>query len=74
MQGDRVVAVGDDDAALLALAGPGTLRLDLRGRIARPGVIDAHAHMGREGLRRIYVLRGDRLVAVRPISARGKMP
>src|SRR5262245_11139552 len=53
VRGDRLVAVGDD-AAVLALAGPDTVRVDLGGRTVMPGLIDAHAHMDREGLRRIY--------------------
>src|SRR5262249_23799747 len=53
VRGDRLVAVGDD-SAVLELAGPDTVRLDLQGRTVMPGLIDAHAHMDREGLRRIY--------------------
>src|SRR5262249_8985115 len=43
-----------DDSAVLELAGPDTVRADLQGRTVMPGLIDAHAHMDREGLRRIY--------------------
>jgi predicted amidohydrolase YtcJ len=50
VRGDRIVAVGDD-ATVLALAGPRTVRVDLRGRTLLPGFVDAHAHMDREGLR-----------------------
>ncbi|HZR98992.1 MAG TPA: amidohydrolase, partial [Chloroflexota bacterium] len=50
VRGDRIVAVGDD-ATVLALAGPRTVRVDLRGRTVLPGFVDAHAHMDREGLR-----------------------
>src|SRR5262249_1026592 len=53
VRGDRLVGVGDD-SAVLALAGPDTVRVDLHGRTVMPGLIDAHAHMDREGLRRIY--------------------
>jgi len=38
----RVVAVGHDE--VLDLAGPGTERVDLRGRLLVPGFIDAHVH------------------------------
>lgn len=41
IKGERVIAVGDT-ATILALAGPGTRRLDLGGRTAVPGLNDAH--------------------------------
>jgi len=50
--GDRVAAVGAS-AELLALAAPNTRRVDLRGRAVVPGLIDAHAHMDREGLKAV---------------------
>src|SRR3954452_16066927 len=63
VQGERVVAVGDD-AAVLALGGPATRRVDLRGRTLMPGLVDAHAHMDREGLRGLYPsLAGARSIA-----------
>jgi len=40
----RIVAVGDD-AEIRALAGPLTDTLDLGGRVALPGFIDAHTHL-----------------------------
>jgi predicted amidohydrolase YtcJ len=43
-RGDRVVAVGDD-AAVRALAGPATRIIDLHGRSATPGLVDAHCHL-----------------------------
>lgn len=62
-RGDRIVAVGDD-AALRPLAGPLTRCIDLRGKAVIPGLIDAHAHMDREGLRSVYPsLAGARSVA-----------
>jgi predicted amidohydrolase YtcJ len=51
--GDRIAAVGRD-AEILALAHPGTRRLDLRGRTVIPGLIDAHAHLDREGLKDVF--------------------
>ena len=44
ISGDRVVAVGDS-AAIQALAGPSTRRLDLGGRTVVPGFNDAHQHI-----------------------------
>jgi predicted amidohydrolase YtcJ len=43
-RGDQVVAVGDD-AAVRALAGPSTRVIDLHGRSATPGLVDAHCHL-----------------------------
>jgi predicted amidohydrolase YtcJ len=43
LEGDRIVAVGSDSECL-ALAGPGTRRIDLKGRSLTPGFIDAHHH------------------------------
>jgi len=43
-RGEQVVAVGDD-AAIRALAGPATRVIDLHGRSATPGLIDAHCHL-----------------------------
>src|SRR5262245_31620284 len=39
-RGDQIVAVGDD-AAIRALAGPSTRVIDLHGRSATPGLVDA---------------------------------
>src|SRR5215211_4831609 len=49
IRGDRVVAVGDD-AAILALAGPATRRVELAGRAVVPGFNDAHIHLWKEGM------------------------
>jgi predicted amidohydrolase YtcJ len=50
VRGDRIAAVGTgDDVA--PLIGPDTRRLDLRGRLAVPGLFDGHAHLDREGLK-----------------------
>ncbi len=40
----RILALGDD-AAVLALAGPQTRRIDLRGKLVLPGLCDAHIHL-----------------------------
>jgi len=41
--GERIVAVGSDEA-MAELAGPGTQRIDIAGRLLVPGFIDAHVH------------------------------
>src|SRR5205823_6052693 len=43
-KGDRIVAVGDA-ATVRALAGPSTRVIDLHGRSATPGLVDAHCHL-----------------------------
>ena len=53
IKGDLVQAAGSDQD-VLALAGPHTKTIDLKGRTVIPGIIDIHAHMDREGLKRIY--------------------
>ena len=49
---DRIVAVGRN-AEIRALAHGYTCLIDLGGRAVMPGLIDAHAHMDREGLKSI---------------------
>lgn len=49
ISGDVVVAVGDD-AAITAIAGPTTRRVDLAGRAVLPGFNDAHVHFWKEGM------------------------
>ncbi|HIM63876.1 MAG TPA: hypothetical protein EYM42_14250, partial [Dehalococcoidia bacterium] len=51
VSGDSIQAVGSD-RDMLALSGAGTEAIDLRGRTVIPGIIDIHAHMDREGLKR----------------------
>jgi len=51
ISGESIQAVGSD-RDLLALAGAGTEAIDLHGRTVIPGIIDIHAHMDREGLKR----------------------
>jgi len=48
----RILAVGTTDE-IERLAGPGTERIDLAGRTATPGLIDAHAHFSQGGLVRL---------------------
>jgi predicted amidohydrolase YtcJ len=45
IRGDRIIAVGTTPA-LLSLAGPATLRVELGGRVVVPGFNDAHRHLG----------------------------
>jgi predicted amidohydrolase YtcJ len=49
----RIVARGTD-REMLALATRGTRRIDLEGRAATPGLIDAHAHISDAGLAALY--------------------
>jgi len=48
----RILAVGTTEE-IERLAGPGTERIDLAGRTATPGLIDAHAHFSQGGLVRL---------------------
>lgn len=48
----RIEAVGSN-RAIRALAGPTTTVVDLRGRTATPGLIDAHAHISSGGLAQV---------------------
>lgn len=52
IRGDRIAAVGGD-ADTGPLIGPHTTVTDLRGRTVMPGLIDGHAHMDREGLKKV---------------------
>jgi predicted amidohydrolase YtcJ len=54
----RFQAVGDE-RDIMALAGAGTLRIDLRGRRVIPGLIDSHMHVIRGGLNYNRELRWD---------------
>ena len=45
VRGERITAVGTTER-IAALAGPGTRRIDVRGRVVIPGLNDAHAHQG----------------------------
>ncbi len=63
IRGDRIAALGTDEE-IARLIGPDTRRIDLRGRLAVPGLFDGHAHMDREGLK----LRWPSLAAARSIE------
>jgi len=63
VRGDRIAALGAD-GEIARLAGPDTRRVDLRGRLAVPGLLDGHAHMDREGLK----LRWPSLAGARSIG------
>jgi predicted amidohydrolase YtcJ len=63
VRGGRIAALGQE-SEIAGLIGPDTRRLDLRGRLAVPGLIDGHAHMDREGLK----LRWPSLAAARSIG------
>ncbi len=52
IRGSRIQAVGTNDA-IKAFAGPNTRVIDLNGHAVIPGIVDAHAHMDREGLKKI---------------------
>ena len=49
VQGDRIVAVGDD-RTILASRGPNTRAIDLHGRTVLPGLFDSHVHALEAGL------------------------
>jgi predicted amidohydrolase YtcJ len=53
LTGDRITAVGTS-ADMRRLAGADTRILELHGRTVIPGLVDAHAHMDREGLKSLY--------------------
>src|SRR5689334_265581 len=53
LAGDRITAVGAS-ADVRRLAGADTRVIDLHGRAVIPGLVDAHAHMDREGLKTLY--------------------
>lgn len=58
VRGDQIVAVGSNQE-IARLAGPGTRRIDLRGRAVVPGLIDNHMHLLRYGTTWKYEVRWD---------------
>ena len=44
VKGERIQFLGND-AQILAYAGPNTRKIDLKGRLVIPGVIDSHTHL-----------------------------
>ncbi len=54
VRGERVLATGDEEA-IAALVGPGTRVVDLAGRLAVPGLNDAHLHLLPLGLAMLAV-------------------
>ena len=52
ISGDRVLAVGDN-TEIESLTGPNSRKIDAKGHVVIPGLIDGHAHMDREGLKDI---------------------
>ncbi|CAO3360941.1 amidohydrolase [Azospirillum melinis] len=73
LAGDRILAVGGEEVAALATAA--TEAIDLGGATLIPGFNDAHAHMEREGLKRLRPSLGgarsvgDILERVRAVAA-----
>ena len=49
ISGSRILQTGTNEA-IRALAGPATQVIDLRGRTATPGLVDAHCHLAAKGL------------------------
>lgn len=80
LTGGRILATGTT-TEIERLAGPATERIDLRGRTATPGLIDAHLHFSQGGLLRLTNIDlsypgvksiADVVSAVRERSATGK--
>jgi predicted amidohydrolase YtcJ len=62
IKADRIVAVGTNQD-IARLGGPGTRRIDLRGRSVTPGLIDNHMHLLRAGTTWQWEVRLDGVVS-----------
>src|SRR6516225_11611930 len=75
VRGDRIAAAGTTEE-ITHLAGPGTRRIDLRGRTVIPGLIDNHMHLLRAATTWSRELRFDgvdsRRAAIELLRARTK--
>ena len=67
---DSRFVAASDDRSIMALAGPNTKRVDLKGRCVIPGLIDSHTHIIRGGLNYNLELRWD---GVRSLSEAMRM-
>jgi hypothetical protein len=66
--GERILAVGSDEE-MAAHVASWTRIIDLSGRSVIPGLIDGHAHLDREGLKRVFPALG-RVRSIRDIQDR----
>ena len=65
----KIVRAGSD-AAILALASPGTRIIDLHGRTATPGLIDTHAHVAEGGVAEVVSIQLGNATSVADIVQR----
>lgn len=65
----RIVAVGDE-GAVGPLVGPDTRRVDLKGAMLMPGIVDVHAHLMMGGQAELFELRVPPTASVETLIAR----